>query len=189
MKQNVAIFASGTGTNAVNLIRYFAQHPEVNVAVLVCNREQAPVVEKARALGVEVLLVSNDEVENGLTLLQELDYRAINWIVLAGFLRKIPVNLINGYQDHIINVHPALLPKFGGKGMYGNFVHTAVLEAKEEESGITIHLVNEEFDKGRILAQFATTIDENDTVETIAEKIHALEQKHFPETVEKTILS
>lgn len=187
MKHTLAIFASGTGSNAVNLIRYFENHSEIEIGVLVCNKENAPVVVKAKELGVETLIISNEEVENGLTLLQELDYRAVDWIVLAGFLRKLPVNLINGYQDHIINVHPALLPNFGGKGMYGNFVHAAVIEAREPKSGISIHLVNEEFDKGKILAQFEIAIVSSDTIESLAEKIHKLEHEYFPMIIEKTI--
>jgi phosphoribosylglycinamide formyltransferase-1 len=131
--------------------------------------------------------VSNEQVENGLTLLQELDYRSVKWIVLAGFLRKIPLNLLRGYPNRIINVHPALLPKYGGQGMYGMNVHRAVVEAKELKSGISIHLVNEEFDKGELLAQFETEILETDTPEKVAEKVQMLEHLHFPEVVEKVI--
>ncbi len=183
----IALFASGNGSNAINLIRYFEKHPSVNVALVVCNKENAPVVEKSRELGIEVLVVSNEEVENGLTLLQELDYRSIKWIVLAGFLRKIPLNLLRGYPNRIINVHPALLPKYGGQGMYGMNVHRAVVDAKELKSGISIHLVNEEFDKGELLAQFETEILATDTPEMVAEKVQMLEHRHFPEVVEKVI--
>lgn len=187
--QSVAIFASGNGSNAVRLIEYFRDSKEISIALLVCNRADAPVVKKAAQTGVEVLIADNDTVENGLTLLQELDYRAIRWIVLAGFLRKLPVNLINGFRDRIINIHPSLLPKFGGKGMYGMHVHRAVVEAGETETGITIHLVNEEFDKGEVLAQFATAIDPNDSPEAVAQKVQELEHTHFPYIVERTIQS
>lgn len=188
-RKSIALFASGNGSNAVNLIQFFSGHPQIEVKILVCNKEDAPVVSKAKSLGIEVMTFTNEEFESGLTVLQELDYRAIEWIILAGFLRKIPVNIINGYQDRIINIHPSLLPKFGGKGMYGKFVHQAVIEHQEHESGISIHLVNEEFDKGRILAQFETVVSPEDTPESLAEKIHQLEHKHFPIIVERTILN
>jgi phosphoribosylglycinamide formyltransferase 1 len=185
----VALFASGNGSNALRLIDYFKKkNGPVSIVLLVCNKPDAPVVEKAREKGVEVLLVDNATVENGLTLLQELRYRSIDWIVLAGFLRKIPLNMIRGFQDRIINIHPSLLPKFGGKGMYGMFVHRAVVEAGETETGISIHLVNEEFDKGRILAQFSVQVSETDTPETVAEKVQQLEHTHFSQVVEATLL-
>lgn len=186
-KTSIALFASGSGSNAVNIIRYFKDHKSINVALLVCNKSDAPVVAKAKDLGVEVLVVSNEEVENGLTLLQELHYRSVEWIILAGFLRKIPLNLLRGFPDRIINVHPALLPKFGGQGMYGMNVHKAVVEAKEIKSGISIHLVNEEFDKGELLAQFETVIDPADTPEIVAQKVQLLEHAHFPLVIDKTI--
>ena len=186
-KTSIALFASGNGSNAINLIQYFKDHEQIEVALVVCNKENAPVVEKSKSLGVEVLIVSNDEVESGLTLLQELDYRAVKWIVLAGFLRKIPLNLLRGYPDRIINVHPSLLPKFGGQGMYGMHVHRAVVAAGELKTGISIHLVNEEFDKGRLLAQFETALSSGDTPEMVAEKVQILEHRYFPEVVEKVI--
>lgn len=188
-KKSIALFASGNGSNAENLIRFFQNHPQIEVKMLVCNKADAPVVEKARALGVEVLVFTNEEFESGLTVLQELDYRAIDWIVLAGFLRKIPLNIIHGYPNRMINIHPSLLPKYGGKGMYGKFVHEAVVSAKEPKSGISIHLVNEEFDQGEILAQFETVVTPEDTWESLAAKIHALEHKHFPIIVEQTVLN
>ena len=132
-EKSIAIFASGNGSNAVNLIQFFQNHQQIEVKTLICNRPDAPIVEKARSLGVEVLIFNNEEFESGLTVLQELDYRAIDWIVLAGFLRKIPLNIIHGYQNRIINIHPSLLPKYGGKGMYGKFVHEAVIANKEKE--------------------------------------------------------
>lgn len=184
----IAIFASGNGTNAVNLIQYFKENTAIEVAVLLVNKPDAPVVHKAKELGIETLYFDNESFENGLTVLQELDYRAVSWIVLAGFLRKLPVNLINGFQDHIINIHPSLLPKFGGKGMYGMHVHRAVVEAGEKKSGISIHFVNEHFDEGKLIAQFETILEATDTPEHVAEKIHRLEAEHFPYIVEQTIL-
>ena len=187
--ESVAVFASGNGSNALRLIDHFnGKSDPVSIDLLICNKPDAPVVEKASEKGVEVLIVDNETVENGLTLLQELHYRSINWIVLAGFLRKIPLNIIHGFPERIINIHPSLLPKFGGKGMYGMHVHRAVVEAGETETGISIHLVNEEFDKGRILAQFSVMLTENDTPETVAEKVQQLEHAHFSEVVEKTIM-
>ena len=186
--QSIAVFASGTGSNAIRLIEHFAASSAISVELVVCNKPDAPVVEKARALGVEVLVMDNASFESGLTLLQELHYRHINWIVLAGFLRKIPVNIIRGFQDRIINIHPALLPKFGGKGMYGMYVHKAVVDACEPETGISIHLVNEEFDKGRLLAQFKVAVSENDTPESVAAKVQELEHRHFADVVETIIL-
>lgn len=187
---SIAIFASGTGSNALRIIEHFGTSGADRTAVvslLVCNRPDAPVVEKARALGIEVLVKDNASFESGLTLLQELDYRGIDWIVLAGFLRKLPVNLIHGYRDRIINIHPALLPKFGGKGMYGMHVHRAVIEARETETGISIHLVNEEFDQGRILAQYSVPVGEADTPESVAQKVQELEHRYFPYIVEQVI--
>lgn len=184
----IALFASGNGSNALNLISYFKENDAIDVRVLVCNKADAPIVQKAKDLGIEVLLFDNESFENGLTVLQELDYREIEWIVLAGFLRKIPINMIRRFPNNIINIHPALLPKYGGKGMYGNNVHAAVLAAKEKESGISIHLVNEEFDSGEILAQFKVAVNELDTIETLAQKIHILEHENFPKVVEQTIL-
>jgi phosphoribosylglycinamide formyltransferase 1 len=188
-KKSIALFASGNGSNAVNLIHFFQNHSQIEVKTLVCNKENAPVVAKAGSLGIEVLVFTNEEFESGLTVLQELDYRAVDWIVLAGFLRKIPLNIIRGYHNRIINIHPSLLPKFGGKGMYGKFVHQAVISAKELKSGISIHLVNEEFDEGKLLAQFETALTPTDTVDSLTEKIQKLEYEHFPTTVEQTLLN
>ena len=185
--QSVALFASGSGSNAVNLIRYFEGNEEIRIALLVCNKADAPVVEKVKALGIEVLISGNQSFEEGLELTAELQERGIDWIILAGFLRKLPVALIRTYEDHIINIHPALLPKFGGKGMYGMHVHKAVIEAKETESGITIHLVNEEFDKGRTLEQYRVSLDETDSPETVAQKVQELEHRYFPYIAERTI--
>ena len=185
--QSIAIFASGTGSNALCLIEHFRTSENASVNLVVCNKADAPVVQKVRDLGIEVLIFDNASFDSGLTLLQELDYRAIDWIVLAGFLRKLPLNLINGYPDRIINIHPALLPKFGGKGMYGMHVHKAVIEAGEQETGITIHLVNEEFDKGEIIAQFSVPITETDTPESVALKVQQLEHQHYPYIVANVI--
>lgn len=186
-KHVVAIFASGNGSNAVNLIRHFHDHPHIRIALVLSNKQDAPVIEKANDLGVETLIFDNAAFENGLTVLQELDYRGVEWIILAGFLRKIPLNLIHGYPNRILNIHPSLLPKFGGKGMYGMHVHRAVVAAHEPETGISIHFVNANFDEGELIAQFSTEVTPDDTPETVADKIHALETTHFPYIVEQTI--
>jgi len=185
--QSIAIFASGTGSNALCLIEHFRASESVSVNLVVCNKSDAPVVQKVRDLGIEVLVFDNASFDSGLTLLQELDYREIDWIVLAGFLRKLPLNLINGYPNRIINIHPALLPKFGGKGMYGMHVHKAVIEAGEVETGISIHLVNEEFDKGELIAQFSIPVSKIDTPESVAVKVQQLEHQHFPYIVAQVI--
>lgn len=185
--QSIAVFASGTGTNALRIIDHFHDRDDISVELLVCNKADAPVVEKVRERGIEVIVIDNEAFESGLALLQELDYRAIDWIVLAGFLRKIPVNIIRGYHNRIINIHPSLLPKFGGKGMYGMHVHRAVIEARETETGISIHLVNEEFDQGRILAQYSVPVGEADTPESVAQKVQELEHRYFPYIVEQVI--
>ncbi len=184
----IAIFASGRGTNALNLIKHFEMHEKICVSVLICNKSDAEVVQNARNLGVEVLIFDNQSFESGLTVLQELDYRAIDWIILAGFLRKIPLNMIRNYPNKIINIHPSLLPKFGGKGMYGKHVHEVVLTSNETETGISIHLVDEEFDSGEILAQYKFQLEKTDNISSISEKIQALEQKYFPSIVEQTLI-
>lgn len=183
-----AIFASGTGSNAETIIRYFANKPNVEVVFLLSNKESAPIVQKAKSLGVSVLVCSNKDVEDTDFLLRLCVSNEINYIVLAGFLRKIPNTLIAAYPEKIINIHPSLLPKYGGEGMYGKFVHEAVLTAKEKETGITIHYVSEEFDSGRIIAQYRVTLSENETVETIQNKVQQLEQAYFAPTIARKIL-
>ena len=188
-KCSVAVFASGNGSNAENLFHYFSENGSIEVKLLVCNKSDAPVVLKATNFNIPVVIFSNEQIEQGGALLAELRKQEIEWIVLAGFLRKVPELVIQHFSNHIINIHPSLLPKFGGKGMYGMHVHRAVSEAGEKVSGITIHLVNEEFDKGKILAQFQVELDAHEAPESIASKIHALEQEHFPNIVEQTILN
>lgn len=181
---NIIIFASGSGTNAENLIKYFADNPEVDISKVLSNKEDAYVHQRARNLNIPSESFSRAEFtdESFLQRIQEADY-----LVLAGFLWLIPPFLIKAYPDRIVNIHPALLPKFGGKGMYGSRVHEAVIEKGEKESGITIHLVNEEYDKGRVLFQAKCVVEEEDTSDLLAQKIHALEYKHFPKVVEDYI--
>lgn len=187
-RTQIAIFASGTGSNALNLIRYFRNHRDLEVAFVLSNNESAKVIESAKELGVTTYLQTNDQVADGELLKRFCADRDINWIVLAGYLRKIPTELILAYPNKIINLHPSILPKYGGKGMYGVNVHRAVLEAKETQSGISIHLVNEAFDEGRLLAQFYCDLDKTDDLASLQRKIAHLEQSYLPRVVETTIL-
>lgn len=188
-KTRIAVFASGKGSNAINLIRYFNNHPSIEIGFVLSNKSDAPVLNSAKELGIEVLYLSNQEVANGDFLVQICQSHHIDWIMLAGYLRLIPGELIQHFENRIINLHPSLLPNYGGKGMHGGHVHEAVIANKETESGITVHFVNEEFDKGRIIAQFRCGINSNDTSSTLAQKIHVLEQSYLPVVVEKTILN
>ncbi|MBC9811271.1 phosphoribosylglycinamide formyltransferase [Crocinitomicaceae bacterium CZZ-1] len=188
-KIRLAIFASGTGSNALNIIQYFKTSDVVEIGFVLSNKQDAKIVNAAREQGVEVVVVSNQEVEAAGKLVDLCRENAIDYIILAGFLRKIPEQLIGLYPDRIINIHPSLLPKYGGKGMYGANVHKAVLENKEKVSGITIHFVNTEFDKGEIIAQFQCVVDEGETLESLQHKIHLLEHANFPNVIKNTIVS
>ena len=188
-KIKLALFASGSGSNAINIIDHFSNHPSIEIGFILSNKKEAPIVEKAQKKGVKVFVFSNDEVADGNFLSQVCLNNEIHFIVLAGYLRKIPVELLQNYSEKMINLHPALLPKFGGQGMYGNNVHKAVVEAKETETGITIHFVNEHFDKGRMIAQFYCALNQIDTVEMVQAKVQRLEHAYFPIVIEKTILA
>jgi phosphoribosylglycinamide formyltransferase 1 len=178
----LAAFASGAGSNVLNLINHFKGHSSVEIALVVSNNTQAGAIEKAKANDIPYLLLSTEETKNGKYILNALKEKGIDYIVLGGYLKMIPVELIQAYPNKIINVHPSLLPKYGGKGMYGSNVHKAVWENKETESGITIHFVNEEYDKGEIIAQKKVMLTSTDTV-------HVVEIKWFPAIVESVILS
>lgn len=186
--QKVAIFASGSGTNAENLIKYFEQSDNIKVALLVCNRSKAKVLLRAQKLKVPSLVIGNSDIEMPTNLLETLHFYKINYIALAGFLKKIPTEIIQTFPNKIVNIHPALLPKFGGKGMYGNKVHEAVKENGETETGITIHEVNEIYDEGPIIFQAKCAVLANDTPNDIAAKIHDLEYEYFPKVLEQFIL-
>ena len=188
MKIRIAIFASGSGTNAENLVRYFTNHPLAEVTLVVCNKEGAFVLQRASKLGIESLLIGKDQWNDPEILIHDLKTREIGLIVLAGFLWLIPEKLIDAYPDRIINIHPALLPKYGGKGMYGDKVHETVKQNKETETGITIHYVNKFYDEGGIIIQKSTGIDpENHSVEEIAKKVHSLEYEWYPRVVENVV--
>ncbi|MDE3251654.1 MAG: phosphoribosylglycinamide formyltransferase [Bacteroidota bacterium] len=180
---SIAIFASGAGSNAEKIIQYLKDHPVIRVALIVCNKPEAGVLHIAAAAGIPTLLIEKERFFRGDSYLSELAAHEIRFIVLAGFLWKIPDALIKAYPDRIINIHPALLPKYGGKGMYGMRVHESVIAAKEKESGITIHYVNEHFDEGKPIFQTTCIIEPDDTPEKLAQKIHQLEHTYFPETV------
>ena len=187
--KNIAVFASGSGTNAQNLIEYFQLHPSFRVTLIVCNKPDAGVIARAEKLNVPVSIISKNDLANSNTLLQTLKQYDIEIIVLAGFLLLIPPYLVHAFPQRIINIHPALLPKFGGKGMYGSKVHESVIAQGENESGITIHLVNEHYDEGAILFQANCEIAPNETVDSLAQKIHALEYKHYPKVIENYLLN
>lgn len=189
IKKKVAIFASGTGSNAINLIHHFTDVQEVDVAVVLSNKPDAPIVNSAKELGVETIVVNNQEAADGNVLIRHCKEHSIDWIVLAGYLRLIPGLFIEAFQNKIINLHPSLLPNYGGKGMYGRNVHEAVLANGEKESGITIHFVNQAFDEGQIIAQFHCIIDPNDQVKDLEGKIRKLEHGYLPLVVQNTILN
>jgi phosphoribosylglycinamide formyltransferase 1 len=186
---NLAIFASGTGSNAVRLIEHFKDHPRVKIKLVLSNKLDAKVIESARQRGVESVFKDNSFVANGELLNQLMQDHQIHWIILAGYLRLIPSELTIAFPNRIINLHPALLPKFGGKGMFGNHVHEAVIANKEKESGISIHFVNEHFDEGNLIAQFHCPVLPTDTPESLFSKIQYLEHSFFPIVVERTILN
>ena len=187
-KKRIAIFASGSGSNAVKLLDYFEDSQQIEVGLLLTNNKNAGVLEKTKNR-VEQLIVSNEGANNGVLLSNLMRNHHIDYIVLAGYLRKIPIGLIKDYPEHIINIHPALLPKYGGKGMYGMNVHEAVKQNQETESGITIHVIDKEFDEGEILAQYKTPILPEDDAEMIQKKVLKVEHKYFAKTVEEYILS
>jgi phosphoribosylglycinamide formyltransferase-1 len=180
----IAIFISGTGSNALNLMRHFQNH-EINRIALVFSTKPNEIIEnESRERNIDYIVSDNYGQWYELAI-KNCEILKIDFIVLAGFLKKIPSDLIHKFPNRIVNIHPSLLPKFGGKGMYGKFVHEAVVSAGEKKSGITIHLVNEEFDEGEIIAQFETDLTEKDSPQSVAEKIHKLEMKCFPLVLEE----
>jgi phosphoribosylglycinamide formyltransferase-1 len=188
-KFRLAIFASGSGTNAEQIMLRFQNHPQIEVALVLSNKGDAFVLERAKKFGVPFNVFNRQQFRESEEVLDWLSEHRISHIVLAGFMWLMPENIIRTYPNKIINIHPALLPKFGGKGMYGHHVHEAVRTAGEKETGITIHLVNENYDEGKILFQASTPLNAKDTPDTIAEKVHALEYKHYPEQIEKWVKS
>ena len=184
-----AILASGKGTNAQQIINYFHKEDnrvdgrQVLVSLILCNKPGAGVLEIAEKEKIPLLLIQKEEFFNGSHYLPELNKRKISFLVLAGFLWMIPLALIRAFPDRILNIHPALLPAYGGKGMYGQAVHRAVIAAGEKESGISIHYVDDQYDHGQIFFQARCPVSKEDTPETLAQKIHALEYAHYPEQI------
>jgi phosphoribosylglycinamide formyltransferase 1 len=186
-KIKIAILASGSGSNAENVCNYF-QNSDVEVTLILTNNPSAFVIERAKKLNVPYKIFSKEDISGTNNVIDILRDNSIDLIVLAGYLWLIPTSLVEAYPNKIINIHPALLPKFGGKGMYGDRVHTAVKENGESESGISIHYVNDHYDEGAIIAQYSCKIEQSDTVEMIANKVHKLEYDFFPKEIEKIAL-
>jgi phosphoribosylglycinamide formyltransferase-1 len=180
--KKIVLFASGAGSNAENIIRYFANSCELEFPFVISNRLDALVHERVMQLNIPSYVFSKSEFESG-KVLNFLREKSVDLLVLAGFLLKVPENIVKAYPDRIINIHPALLPKFGGKGMYGSYVHEVVVASGEKESGITIHYVNENYDEGRIIFQAKCPVFPTDTPDDVAAKVHALEYEHFPRVV------
>ncbi|WP_324589465.1 phosphoribosylglycinamide formyltransferase [Agriterribacter sp.] len=183
----IAIFASGAGSNAQQIINHFRRHPSIAVALIASNKPTAGVLDIAEKENIPSVIIEKERFFRGDSYINELKSKNIQWIILAGFLWKVPVSLIKAFPGRIINIHPALLPKYGGKGMYGHFVHEAVIAAKEKESGITIHYVDEQFDHGKPVLQATCPVTDTDTPETLAKKIQVLEHKHYPEVIAQLI--
>ena len=184
---NIAIFASGSGTNAEALIRYFKNHPFVNVSLVLSNNPDAYVLERSKNLGVKTVVFNKSQLKQPGFVAEILQEQPIHFIVLAGFLWLVPDDLLRKYERRIVNIHPALLPKYGGKGMYGMRVHEAVAANRDHESGITIHFVDPVYDHGEIIFQAKCPVEASDTPEMIAAKVHQLEYAHYPRVVEEVI--
>jgi len=189
MRKRIAIFASGKGSNAENIIKYFKNNSLAEVVLVISNALNANVLLRAKHLDTQAVVITKEDLYHSETALQILKKEKIDWIILAGFLWIFPKTILDQYPNKVINIHPALLPKYGGKGMYGMYIHKAVVENREKETGITIHYVNEKYDEGKIIFQAKAEISATDTPESIAAKIHLLEQQHFPKVIEKLIIT
>jgi phosphoribosylglycinamide formyltransferase-1 len=187
-KKKIAVFASGSGTNAQRIFEHFKDHSEIEVSLLFSNKPNAKVLERGKNFNIPSIVFNRDEFYHSEKILNTLLENKIDFIVLAGFLWLIPKNLINAFPNKIVNIHPALLPKYGGKGMYGENVHKAVKLAGESESGITIHLVNNNYDEGDIVVQYHCKLQPNDDEQEIAAKVLKLEHKFYPEVIENLVL-
>jgi phosphoribosylglycinamide formyltransferase-1 len=185
--RNIAIFASGSGTNAENIIKYFSNNKSAKVSLVLSNKREAYVLKRAATLNVRSVFFDRKELYEKEKVLRYLSIYKIDFIVLAGFLWLIPESILELYDKRIINIHPALLPKYGGKGMYGERVHEAVIASHDKESGITVHYVNKLYDEGDIIFQTRCSIDPDDTPATLAAKVHALEYEYFPRIIEELV--
>ena len=187
MLKKLAVFASGSGSNAENICNYFAESSDIEVVLICTNRQDALIVKKASKLKIPVYVFSKSELNYFVDLHNKLQNIEVDVIILAGFLLKLPTIMVDSYPNRIINIHPSLLPKYGGKGMYGSNIHKAVIENKEIESGISIHFVNQNYDEGEIILQEKCVVSSNETVETLIQKIQKLEHNYFPIAIEKTL--
>jgi len=187
MPKKLAIFASGSGSNAQNICNYFANHSDIEVVLICTNKPDAFIVKRAEKLNVPVTFITKTELNNFNGLYKTLQNTKVDFIILAGFLLKLPAVMVKKYKNRILNIHPSLLPKYGGRGMYGNNVHKAVLANKEIESGISVHFVTQNYDEGRLILQEKCSVLENETLNTLVAKIHQLEQEYFPIAIEKVL--
>ncbi len=188
MKKRIVIFASGSGTNTENIIKYFQRTQVAEVVLVLSNKKDAKVLKRAESLNIKAVSFTKEELLSEAGVLKHLQTTKPDLIVLAGFLLKFPALLLKEFPNKVINIHPALLPKYGGKGMYGSFVHQAVVDNKEAETGITVHYVNEHYDEGAIITQKKVDLLKSDTVETVAQKVHNLEYEWFPKVIEEILL-
>tara|TARA_B110000459_G_scaffold180222_1_gene206784 strand:- start:101 stop:673 length:573 start_codon:yes stop_codon:yes gene_type:complete len=187
MQKKLAIFASGSGSNAENICNYFAVSSDIDIVLICTNNRDAFVVKRANKLNIPVYIFTKYELNNFFDLHKKLQSIDVDVVILAGFLLKLPTIMIDSYLNRIINIHPSLLPKYGGKGMYGSNIHKAVIENKETESGISVHFVNQNYDEGKIILQERCSVSINETIETLTKKIHKLEHSYFPIAIEKTV--
>jgi phosphoribosylglycinamide formyltransferase-1 len=185
----IAIFASGSGSNAERIVEFFNAKDEIEVSLILTNNPTAGVIERAQRLNIPVVIFNKKVFSKTDKIVEMLQLQSIDWVILAGFLWLVPKNLIKAFENRMINIHPALLPKYGGKGMWGHHVHEAVVANKEVETGITIHYVNENYDEGKIIFQAKCAVTETDSAEEVAQKIHLLEYQYFPEIIYKEILA
>lgn len=183
----IAVFASGNGSNAENIAAYFSNDNNVNISLIVSNKAEAFVHERAKKIGIPSVTYTKNDFIDGFPVLDMLRKQEIDFIVLAGFLLRIPLPIIEAFPEKIVNIHPALLPNYGGKGMYGDRVHKSVVEARETESGITIHYVDEHYDEGQIIFQAKCEVLPTDTFEDVAQKVHKLEYTYFPIVIGKVL--
>ena len=187
MPQKLAVFASGSGSNAENIYNYFADSSDIEVVLICTNRQDAFVVKRANKLNIPVYIFTKYELNNFVDLHKKLQSIDVDIVILAGFLLKLPAIMVDSYPNRIINIHPSLLPKYGGKGMYGSNIHKAVIENKETESGISVHFVNQKYDEGKIILQEKCDVANNETAETLMQKIKKLEYNYFPAAIERTL--
>jgi phosphoribosylglycinamide formyltransferase-1 len=187
--KRIAILASGAGSNAANILDYFKSKPIAEVVLIASNKPDAGVLKIASASSIPTFILTKENFRDGHAFMDVLKSMQVDLIVLAGFLWKVPAHMVNQFPQRIINIHPSLLPKYGGKGMYGHYVHEAVHAARDRESGITIHWVNEHYDEGAIIAQYAAELAEQDTAVEIEQKVRALEIKWFPRVIEEVLMS